>query len=254
MPSVSIVILTRNRPSYLPHAIRSAGTQTHPELELVLVRDGGNPLDPESVSAIEALEFPALLVERDGAAEGVARSRNTGIGSARADAIAILDDDDTWDPNHVAHLAGLLDRDPDVDVAYSDVRLRREDTGETRVIAREFDVEVFSRDDYVPPSTMLIRRSAFERFGVFDAEFSCSEDWDWLLRVVRGGGVVARSPGITATMLIHAGAHSALRSARLEERKRCLELLRKRHDMPPLTPKTFWEVAETVCPGTGTTS
>jgi GT2 family glycosyltransferase len=252
VPSVSIVILTRNRPAYLPRAIRSAGAQTHPELELVLVRDGGEPLDPESRAAIDALDFPALLVERDGPAEGVALSRNEGIGSARADAVAILDDDDTWDPPHVAHLAALLDRDPAVDVAYSDARIRLEDGGGERVIARDFDLAVFSRDDYVPPSTMMIRRAAFERFGVFDPDFTCSEDWEWMLRVARRGGVIARSPGVTSTILIHKGAHSALQLARLEERKRCLELLSVRHHLPPLTPKTYWEVAETVCPGSGT--
>lgn len=254
MPSVSIVLLTRNRPEHLPHAVRSAAKQTHAELELVLVRDGGAALDPESLAAIEALEFPVLLVERDGPAEGVARSRNEGIASARADAIAILDDDDRWDPPHVAHLAALLDRDPAIDVAYSDARIRLEDGGGERVIARDFDLAVFSQDDYVPPSTMLIRRAAFERFGVFDPDFTCSEDWEWLLRIAHRGGVIARSPGVTATVRIHKGAHSALQLARLEERKRCLELLRERHHLPPLTPKTYWEVAETVCPGSGTTS
>jgi GT2 family glycosyltransferase len=254
VPSVSIVVLTRNRPEYLPLAIRCAATQTHAEVELVLVRDGGAPLDPESRAAIEALDFPALLVERDGPPEGVARSRNEGVGSARADAVAILDDDDLWDPPHVAHLAALLERDPAVDVAYSDARIRLEEGGGERVIARDFDLAVFSQDDYIPPSTMLIRRAAFERFGVFDPDFTCSEDWDWLLRIAHRGGVIARSPGVTATVLIHKGAHSALQLARLEERKRCLELLRERHHLAPLIPKTYWEVAETVCPGNGATS
>jgi O-antigen biosynthesis protein len=253
VPSVSIVMLTRNRPAYLPHAIRSAGAQTHPELELVLVRDGGDPLDDASRQAVEALEFPAVLVEREGPAEGVARSRNEAIASARADAVAILDDDDLWEPSHVAHLAALLDRDPRVDVAYADARVRREDTGAERVIARDFDLAVLSRDDYIPPSAMLIRRAAFERFGLFDPDLACSEDWDWLMRVARGGGVIARSPGVTVTIRIHPGAHSALQLSRLEERRQCLDVLRERYALPPLAPKTFWEVAETVCPGSATT-
>ena len=254
MASVSIVMLTRNRPAYLPQAIQSAGAQTHPELELVLVRDGGDPLDAASRQAVEALEFPAVLVEREGPAEGVARSRNEAIASARADAVAILDDDDLWEPPHVAHLAALLDRDPRIDVAYADARIRREDTGAERVIARDFDLAVLSRDDYIPPSAMLIRRAAFERFGLFDPDLACSEDWDWLMRVARGGGVIARSPGVTVTIRIHAGAHSALQISRLEERKECLDVLRERYTLPPLVPKTFWEVAETVCPGSAATS
>jgi GT2 family glycosyltransferase len=255
MPSVSIVTLTRNRPAYLPHALRSAAAQTHAELELVLYQDGGDMiLGDDSYDLLEALEFPAIHAGHKGGAEGVARARNEAIAVARGDSIAILDDDDLWDPRHVAHLAALLDREPEVDMAYSDVRLRREDDGQERVIARDFDLGVFSRDDYIPPSAMLIRRSAFERFGLFDPEFTCSEDWDWLLRVATGGGVVRRSPGVTATVLIHAGAHSALQLSRLEERKRCLEMLRARHGLGPITPKTFWEVAETVCPGSATTS
>lgn len=254
MPSVSIVILTRNRPQYLAHAIRAAGAQTHPELELVLVQDGGDLPDTEAFDALEALEFPHQYLGRKGDPQGVARSRNEGVGAARGDAVAILDDDDLWDPPHVAHLAALLDRDPRVDVAYSDARVRLADTGDERVIARDFEFGVFSRDDYIPPSTMLIRRSAFERFGMFDPEFTCSEDWEWLVRVHRAEGVIKRSPGVTATVLIHAGAHSALQLQRLEERKRCLEMLRERHKLPPLVPKTYWEVAEAVCPGSGTTS
>jgi glycosyltransferase involved in cell wall biosynthesis len=254
VPSVSIVVLTRNRPAYLTNALRSAGAQSHAELELVLVRDGGDPLTDEARSVIESLEFPAILVERDGEALGVARSRNEGVARARGDAVALLDDDDLWHPRHVAHLAAALDRDPAPDVVYSDVRLRREDDGDERVIARDFDLPVFLRDDYIPPSAMLIRRESLARFGEFDPAFTCSEDWEWMVRVAKGGGVIARSPGITATVLIHAGAHSALRLTRIEERKRCLAMLSERHGLGPLTPKTFWEVAETICPGSATTS
>ena len=254
MPSVSIVVLTRNRPAYLAQALRSAAAQTHSELELVLVRDGGEPLSDECRLLLAELEFPATVVEHDGEAEGVARSRNAGVGRARGDAVALLDDDDTWHARHVAHLAGFLGRDEKLDVVYSDARIRREDDGDERVIARDFDLAVFSRDDYIPPSSMLIRRESFTRFGEFDVTFPCSEDWEWLLRVAKDGGGIARSPGVTATVLIHAGAHSALQLKRLEERKRCLVMLAERHKLGPLTPKTFWEVAETVCPGSATTS
>jgi len=251
--SVSVVTLTRNRPRYLPHAIRSVGAQSHPEMELVLVQDSGDPLDAASLKAIEDLEFPTQHLTHDGQAHGVARSRNRGIEAARGNAVAILDDDDLWEPSHVAHLAALLDRDPKVDLAYSDARIRLEDTGEERVIARGFDLATMSHDDYIPPSAMVIRKSAFERFGLFDTGLTCSEDWDWLMRVAKQGGVIQRSPGVTVTVLIHAAAHSALQLTRLEERQRCLDELAKRHGLQPLIPKTFWEVAEAVAPR-GTTA
>jgi len=193
-------------------------------------------------------------VEHEGEAEGVARSRNAGIRSARADAVAILDDDDLWKPSHVAHLSDALDRNADVDLVYSDVRLTREVGGDERVIACDFNLAAFSKNDYIPPSAMALRRSAVARFGEFDPEFTCSEDWEWVIRMAKAGGMVARSPGITATVLIHDSAHSALQASRLEERKRCLDLLSRRHGLGPLVPKTFWEVAEAPCPGSSTTS
>jgi cellulose synthase/poly-beta-1,6-N-acetylglucosamine synthase-like glycosyltransferase len=90
-------------------------------------------------------------VEREGPAEGVARSLNEAIASARADAVAILDDDDLWEPSHVAHLAALLDRDPRVDVAYSDARIQREDTGAERVIAAVRELGLADRENISYP-------------------------------------------------------------------------------------------------------
>ncbi|MGE5175885.1 MAG: glycosyltransferase family 2 protein [Hyphomicrobiales bacterium] len=254
MPSVSIVLPTRDRPERLRNALEAVARQTHPELELILVRDGGAPIAADAEEAIARLEFPAARIEHDGPPEGAARARNRGVSRARADAVAFLDDDDEWTPDHLARLAAFLEREPRADVVYADARIVNEETGEAHVIARDFDLAVFSRDGYIPPSAMAARRGAFDRFGAFDPAFGFSEDWEWLLRVARGGGVIARSPGATATVRIHAGGLSQVTPARLEERRRCLALLAERHGLGPLVPKTFWEVAESVCPGPNATT
>ena len=75
-----------------------------------------------------------------------------------------------------------------------------------------------------------------------------SEDWDWLLRVARGGGKIVRVRGLSATIRIHSDGLSALVSDRLAERERCLVELSRRHGLGPIEPKTFWEVAGTLCP------
>jgi len=248
MASVSIVLLTRDRPEELAEALDRVAKQTHLEVELVLVRDGGLPLSDAVVDKIQALEFPAQRIEHDGPPEGIARARNRGVEAARADAIAFLDDDDLWEPGHVGRLAAALDRDAKADVIYTDAYIIHAESGRRRTLARDFNLEVFGRDGFIPPSAMLARRDAFHRFGSFDPELTYSEDWDWLLRVARGDGVIERLPGATVTVRIHAGAASALHPDRLPERQRCLDVLAERHGLPPIRPKTFWEVAETLCP------
>jgi GT2 family glycosyltransferase len=241
--SISVLLPTHDRPEFLLEALESVRQQTHPELELILVRDGGAPLSDAARTAFGGFEFPVTVVEHDGDPEGAARARNRGLERARGDGIAFLDDDDLWEPRHVAGLARAFDVDPAADVVYADVRIMREDTGQVRRIGRDFDAGYFTRDGFIPPSSMAARRGAFERFGVFDPEFTYSEDWEWLIRVHRGGGKLKRVRGETATVRIHAGGLSAISPERLTERRRCLALLSERHGLAPIEPKTFWEVA-----------
>jgi glycosyltransferase involved in cell wall biosynthesis len=250
VPSVSIVLPTRNRPAELVQALDSVARQTHPELELVLVRDGGVPLGPEAIERLGRLEFPAHGVEHEDPPEGLAASRNRGIQASRADAVAFLDDDDLWEPDHVARLAAALDREPGLDVVYTDTWVLNEPTGDRRTLAHDFDLEVFSRDSFIPPSSVMVRRRAFDRFGLFDSEMPYSEDWDWLLRVALGRGRIERVPGASVTIRIHSGGMSQLHDPeRIAERRRCLDLISSRYGLAPIEPKTFWEVAGSLCPG-----
>ncbi len=250
MSSVSIVLPTRNRPDELAQALERVARQTHPELELVLVRDGGSPLDERTLEQLGRLEFPAQGVEHEDPPHGLAASRNRGIDSSRADAIAFLDDDDLWEPGHVTGLATALDRDPALDVVYADAWILDEASGQRRTLARDFDLEVFGRDSFIAPSAIAARRRAFDRFGLFDTELPYSEDWDWLMRVALGGGRIARVPGASVTIRIHPGGMSQLSgSERLAERQQSLDLIASRYGLAPIQPKTFWEVAETVSPG-----
>lgn len=243
MASISVVLPTRDRPEFLLEALQTARQQTHPEMELILVRDGGTPLTDAARALFGTFEYPVTVVEHDGEPQGAARSRNHGVERARGDAIAFLDDDDLWEPRHVAALAKALDLDPAADVVYADARIVREDTGQVRHIGRDFDAGHFVRDGFIPPSSMAARRGAFERFGPFDPEFTYSEDWEWLIRAHRGGGKLKRVRGETCTIRIHDGGVSSLSSDRMTERRRCLALLSKRHGLAPIEPKTFWEVA-----------
>jgi len=253
--SVSIVLPTRNRPQELSQALERVAAQTHPELELVLVRDGGSPLDERAQALLERLEFPACGLEHEDPPHGLAASRNRGIDAARGDAVAFLDDDDLWEPDHAARLARALDLDPELDAVYADAWIQDEESGERRLLAHDFDLEVFGRDSFIAPSALAVRKEAFARFGLFDTEIPYSEDWDWLMRVAVGGGRIARVPGASVTVRIHPGGMSALSGdpERLAARQRSLDLIASRYGLAPMKLKTFWEVAGTLCPPNAST-
>jgi len=141
--SISVVLPTRNRPQFLLEALGTVAYQTHLEMELVLVRDGGSPIDESARTLLEKLEFPFTLVERDDPPEGLALARDRGIERARGDAIAFLDDDDLWERGHLKQLAAALDRDPEASVVYSDARILDESSGGQRMIAIDFNLRLF---------------------------------------------------------------------------------------------------------------
>jgi GT2 family glycosyltransferase len=242
---VAAIVVTRDRPELLADALRTIESQDPPAHELRVANDGEQPIE-DVVAALGVLEVTIVpvSVHNPGAA------RNRAAAGSRAEVLAFLDDDDRWLAGHLAGLAAAF-LEPETTVAYRDcavVRERLEPGGgrvelERRLIARDWDPAVMAVDDYVPPSALAIRRSAFERLGGFDESFAFSEDWDLLLRAA-AEAAPRRVPGVTVEVRMRAAGH--LSADRGPERQACLDRLAARHRLAPLTIKTFWEVARDV--------
>jgi glycosyltransferase involved in cell wall biosynthesis len=247
LPTAAVIVVTRDRPALLADALASVATQRAAPLEVRIADDGDQPV-AEVVEGSGLLEVTLLQVN----VRSVAAARNRAAAGARADVLAFLDDDDRWSPGH---LEGLLEAfaDPSCGVAYRDARVIRERVGpageridlEQRVIALDWIPEVMAENDYVPPSAMAVRRSLYEGLGGFDESFTCSEDWDFLLRAA-GSGAPRRVPGLTVEVRMRDDGHVSL--DRGPARQAALDLLSARHGLPPLAIKTFWEVARDVAP------
>jgi glycosyltransferase involved in cell wall biosynthesis len=90
---VSVVIPTRNRPTIVIRAVKSALAQTYGNLEVVVVIDGP---DRATEAALEALADPRVTVVPLLQGVGGSEARNIGARTAKGEWIALLDDDDEW--------------------------------------------------------------------------------------------------------------------------------------------------------------
>lgn len=239
---MSVIVTTCDRPRLLADALASVVAQAPPPLEVRVGDDGrahAEALGPDL--PVLQLTWLALACGQPGAA------RNAAAAGARGDVLAFLDDDDVW---HPGHLAGLVEAfaDPGVGLAWRDCEVLRESvepdgtrrvTGR-RTIARDWDDALMRSNDFLPPSTIAIRRSLFEDVGGFDPAFRYSEDWDLLLRLAARTRV-HRIPGVTVEVRLREKGNA---SADLNpERLDCLRRLGERHGFATPDPKTFWEVA-----------
>jgi GT2 family glycosyltransferase len=240
--NVSVIVVTRDRPRLLADALASVASQSRPPLEVRVADDGDTP-SFDSLPDFAILELATLSVS----CRQAGAARNAAVRGSRGDVLAFLDDDDRWRPDHLAGLASAFD-DPGVGFAWRDsvvIRERvlengvREDL-ESLTLARDWDEERMRTNDYLPPSAWGVRRALFEQLGGFDETFEFSEDWDFALRAARAGAV-RRVPGVTVEVRMREQGNASADFG--PDRRACLDRLSARHGLPPLQPRTFWDIA-----------
>lgn len=102
-----MVIPTLARPALVTRAVGSALAQTIQNLEVIVVVDGP---DPATRDALAAITDPRLRVLELTARGGAPNARNHGVRAARAEWVALLDDDDEWLPTKLAAQLDLAKR------------------------------------------------------------------------------------------------------------------------------------------------
>ncbi len=184
VPRVSFIVRTKNRPNLLTEALHSIAGQTWPNLEIVIINDGGEdvggvvePLMPE-VAAIKLLQLPES-VGRSGAA-------NAGLRQITGDWAGFLDDDDLLEAAHVRQLVDFALRH-DAKVVYSGTKVVQVGQDRKHHEISEYNVPYSSErllyENYLPIHSVLFHRSLLDGGVCFDADFDFFEDWDFWLQL-----------------------------------------------------------------------
>lgn len=108
MARFSAVIPAYNRGKYIARAIESVLAQTVKDFEIIVVDDHSTD-DTLLVAEKIAAEHPEVRVFRQSEnCHGAQAARNRGWHEARGEWIAFLDSDDTWTPDHLEMISGML--------------------------------------------------------------------------------------------------------------------------------------------------
>ena len=151
--------------------------------ELIVVDDGS--AEPLSVAS-----HPKVRVIRHGNNKGPGAARNTGARAAACNWLAFLDADDVWDKDKTLTQIEALKMDSSGAIgavcAFGFLR------GGNRVVCRppntrlDFDCALAGAR-FGLGSTMVISRAAFLLSNGYDDSYLRYEDWEWLLRILKGG-------------------------------------------------------------------
>lgn len=188
---VAAIIATMNRPEYVRDAVSSACEQTYDPIEVIVV-DGSDNDRTESV--IEELRqlYPdtSITYLRNETPQGLPAARNQAITVTDAEYFAFLDDDDQWHPEKTARQMSLLrSSSDDVALVHSGFVGQDKDGNHLFTSTAEYDPPAYpkllEKNIVATPSTVIVRRKAFEEIGGFDESLRYCEDWDLYLRLAR---------------------------------------------------------------------
>jgi len=186
MPSVSVIIPTYQRAHWVGEAVHSALAQSYEDYEILVIDDGCTDNTREVLG-----QFGARITVIRQPHKGVSAARNAGIRAARGRYIAFLDDDDLWHPDKLEKQVALLDGRPGIALVYADMFVfdERGTRTVTYLTAIPPPGQAYSFHflyNWIPTSTVLMRRACFATVGLFDETMIGCEDYDLWLRLREG--------------------------------------------------------------------
>jgi glycosyltransferase len=179
---VSIITATYNSAATLQDCLQSVASQTHPSIEHLII-DGASK--DETVAVAKA--FPhinKIISERDG---GIYDAMNKGIALAQGEIIGILNSDDFYVDEQVISDVVNLFKSSACDIVYAD--LQYVDQLDTQKVVRTWKSGLMHARSFLfgwmpPHPTLFVRRSVYERFGVFNLDLKSAADYEFMLRVL----------------------------------------------------------------------
>ena len=201
-PRISLITVCYNAESSIASTLQSAREQTYRNFELLIVDGASKDSTLEVVRQFSDLPL-VIHSEPD---KGIYDAMNKAVMLAKGDILFFLNADDALlDGQVLARVAEAFDADPALEFLWGDVVNAFQD-GQNLTLSYA----------YINPDTLIYgslchqgvfaHKRLFERFGNFDLKYRLCADFDWFLRVLRGGARY-RYLDLDVSIFTRGGAH-----------------------------------------------
>lgn len=181
---ISLITVSYNSASTIGTTLESVAAQNYPELEYILVDGGSSDSTLDTVDRFSEL-VTLCISEPD---QGIYDAMNKGVQRATGEVIGILNSDDFYRQGEVLNeVAALFAADPELEVVLGDVDFVREDDLNRPVRtyrAGQFKPWMFRFGLMPPHPAVFVRKSAYERVGLYKLGYKIAADFDFLTRLL----------------------------------------------------------------------
>lgn len=193
---VSLITVVFNACCTLAKTIDSVQSQRFESFEHVIV-DGGSTDGSQELVRAKLRPHDYWVSERD---RGISDAFNKGVALATGRYIQFINADDWLSPDQVAVAVAGLEASR-ADFVFGDLIFYRSGRPEFRFAGNaDYRASIHKRMPALNHPTVLARREAFERIGLFDLRYRCAMDYDWFLRLHLAGGQGRHVPGLVGHM------------------------------------------------------
>jgi glycosyltransferase involved in cell wall biosynthesis len=202
LPLVSIVTPSYNQGRFLRRTIESVLAQTYPHVEYLVV-DGGS--DDETLDVLRSFgDRVRWISEPD---SGQAEAINKGLRQTHGEIVGYLNSDDVILPDAIEHVVRRFRDHPECDLVYGDADyIDEEDDVIGRYRTAPYSFERLMEDCCICQPAAYWRASAGAVIGPFDETLQYALDYDYWIRLDRGGFVLQHLPVTLAQSRLHTGA------------------------------------------------
>lgn len=187
MPRVSILLTCYQHRAYLEAAVAGIRSQTFRDFEVIALDDGSTDGTLEWLA-----DQPDLTCVFNPQNLGTYGTLNVGLERASGEFVAVLNDDDVWEPAKLERQLALLNARPEVGLVHTDgtfidgagtpfegeplgFRFPRFETGDLLL--------GLAYENVIIASAAVFRRGIVEEVGPFDESYFGSGDWQMWFRI-----------------------------------------------------------------------
>ena len=180
---VSVIIPTYNRESTIKKSIDSVLQQTYKDLELIIVDDGSTDNTGQIINGYQDSRLHYIKAEKRG---GANKARNIGIVNAKGEYIAFQDSDDIWEKDKLEKQVRVLQENKQIDGVFcrhmyyfaNGKMISTPNKKFTKDLLQEKLKETLARGNVIGTPTLIVRKSCFDKIGMFDEMLPRFQDWN----------------------------------------------------------------------------
>ncbi|MBI5707742.1 MAG: glycosyltransferase family 2 protein [Armatimonadetes bacterium] len=218
-PRVSIIVPSYNHARYIPACVQGVLAQTFQDWELIVVDDGSTD---GSVDLWRSFDDPRIQVHVNERNLGTYPTENRAVELSQGDLIAVLNDDDIWEPGKLEKQFALLDQHPDVTYCYTLGWFADEEGNLDQTQDPHKDWPTAELQDVLPnlleENNILASSVMFRReHAYFEPTLKYCGDWYALLQGAARGPVCCAPERLSHWRIHEGAAHFKKRGVYLED-------------------------------------